>query len=204
MIKEFLEKSWLLIVASLFFGVLLAGTNAMLDPIIEQNEIDKFNELAGSMVEGATFDSISEEGLTITSPKGKPIVVDVKKGIDESGDCLGWAFVATGSGFADKIKLVIATDANFETLKGFGVLLSNETPGFGDKINNADHYFVKQFAGTPAAALELSKVADWKVIDGDNEIVAITGATVTSDAVVSIFNTYIEQVKTQLKEKGLL
>ena len=83
-------------------------------------------------------------------------------------------------------------------------MLSNETPGFGDKINNADHYFAKQFAGTPAVALELSKVADWKVIDGDSEIVAITGATITSDAVVSIFNTYIEQVKAQLKEKGLL
>ena len=205
MIKEFLEKSWLLIVASLFFGVLLAGTNAMLDPIIEQNEKDKFNSLAGGMVAGATtFESISEDGLTITSPKGKAITVDVKKGVDESGDCLGWAFVATGSGFADKIKLVIATDAIFETLKGFGVLLSNETPGFGDKINNADHYFAKQFAGTPATALELSKVADWKVIDGDNEIVAITGATVTSDAVVAIFNTYIEQIKAQLKEKGLL
>ncbi len=205
MIKEFLEKSWLLIVASLFFGVLLAGTNAALDPIIKQNEIDKFNNLAGGMVKGTTtFESISKEGLTITSPKGKPINVDVKKGINASGDCLGWAFVATGSGFADKIKIVIATDAKFETLKGFGVLLSNETPGFGDKINNTDHYFVQQFAGTPATTLELSKVADWKVIEGDNEIVAITGATVTSDAVVSIFNTYIEQVKTQLKEKGLL
>ncbi len=205
MIKEFLEKSWLLIVASLFFGVLLAGTNAMLDPIIVQNEIDKFNSLAGSMVAGTTsFESISEEGLTLPSPKGNAITVDVKKGVDESGTVLGWAFVATGSGFADKIKLVIATGADFETLKGFGVLLSNETPGFGDKINKADHYFVKQFAGTPATTLELSKVADWKVIDGDNEIAAITGATVTSDAVVSIFNTYIEQVKTQLKEKGLL
>ena len=205
MIKNFIEKSWLLIVASLLFGVLLAGTNAMLAPTIKQNQIDKFNTLAGSMVKGATtFESISEEGMTITSAKGKEITVDVKKGVDESGDCLGWAFVATGSGFADKIKLVIATDAKFETLKGFGVLLSNETPGFGDKINNPDHYFVKQFAGTPAGALELSKVADWKVIEGDSEIAAITGATVTSDAVVAIFNTYIEQVKTQLKEKGLL
>ncbi len=205
MIKEFFEKSWLLIVASLFFGVLLAGTNTALDPIIKQNEIDKFNSLAGSMVAGTTsFESIFEDGLTITSPKGKSIIVDVKKGVDKSGDCLGWAFVATGSGFADKIKLVIAADAKFETLKGFGVLLSNETPGFGDKINNADHYFAKQFAGTPAVALELSKVADWKVIEGDNEIAAITGATVTSDAVVSIFNTYIEQIKAQLKEKGLL
>jgi hypothetical protein len=64
MIKNFIEKSWLLIVASLLFGVLLAGTNAKLAPIIKQNQIDKFNSLAGSMVEGATtFESISEEGM---------------------------------------------------------------------------------------------------------------------------------------------
>ena len=54
MIKNFIEKSWLLIVASLFFGVLLAGTNAWLDPRIKQNEIDKFNSLAGGMFEGVS------------------------------------------------------------------------------------------------------------------------------------------------------
>ena len=203
MIKEFIEKSWLLIVASLFFGVLLAGTNAILDPRIKQNEIDKFNNLASGMITDATsFDSAGE--FEITSVKGKPVTVDVKKALDSSGNDAGFAFIAEGSGFADKIKLVIATDAKFETIKGFGVLLSNETPGFGDKINNTEHYFVKQFAGTPAEDLELAKIGDWKIIENDTEIIAITGATVTSDAVVTIFDTYLEQIKAQLTEKGLL
>jgi electron transport complex protein RnfG len=203
MIKEFIEKSWLLIVASLFFGVLLAGTNAILEPRIKQNEIDKFNNLASGMItDAATFDSAGE--FEITSVKGKPVTVDVKKALDSSGNGAGFAFIAEGSGFADKIKLVIATDAKFETIKGFGVLLSNETPGFGDKINNAEHYFVKQFIGTPAADLQLAKIGDWKIIEGDTEIIAITGATVTSDAVVTIFDTYLEQIKSQLTEKGLL
>jgi hypothetical protein len=34
--------------------------------------------------------------------------------------------------------------------------------------------------------------------------VAISGATVTSTAMVEIFNTYIEQIKEQLNQKGLL
>jgi electron transport complex protein RnfG len=203
MIKTFIEKSWLLIVASLFFGVLLAGTNELLGPRIKQNEIDKFNTLAGGMFEGVSaFES--GDTIEITSAKGKLIKVDVKKGVGVNGECLGWAFVAEGSGFQDKIKIVIGVDAKFETLKGFGTLVSNETPMFGDKINNAEHYFVKQFAGTPAKRLELVKIGDWKIIENDTEIIAITGATITSDAVVLIFNTYIEQVKTQLTEKGLL
>lgn len=204
MIKNFIEKSWLLIIASLAFGVLLAVTNAQLTPRIKQNEIDKFNTLAGQMIDGAkNFESVPDE-IMITSAKGKEIAVDVKQATDDSGNTIGFAFVAEGSGFADKIKLVITADAKFETTLGFGVLLSNETPGFGDKINKPKHYFVKQFTGTPAKKLELAKIGDWKKIDDDTEIIAITGATVTSDAVVSIFNDYIEQIKTQLQEKGLL
>ena len=177
MIKNFIEKSWLLIFASLLFGILLAGANAWLDPKIKENERKKFNEKASAMITDAnSFDSISEDKMELTSVKSKPIKVDVKKAIDENGNCVGWAFAAEGSGFADKIKLVIGVDAKFETLKGFGVLLSNETPGFGDKINKADHYFVKQFAGSPADEdeLKLVKIGDWKIVDDDIEIVAIT------------------------------
>jgi len=204
MIKNFIEKSWLLIVASLVFGLLLAGTNEKLGPMIKKQQALKFSKLAGNMIEGADkFEIVSEEPVKIKSAKGKDIEVkSLKKGVDKDGKILGWAFEAVGSGFADKIKLVIAVDAKFETIKGFGVLLSNETPGFGDKIGKPDHKFVTQFAGTPAEDLTLSKIGDYGKVD--TEIVAISGATITSNAVVSIFNTYIGQVKAALKEKGLL
>ncbi|MBW8017007.1 MAG: FMN-binding protein [Planctomycetes bacterium] len=204
MIKNFIEKSWLLIVASLAFGLLLAGTNEYLDPLIKEQQAKKFSDLAGAMVEGAAdFQTVSDKPIKIKSAKGKDIEVkSLKRGVDEAGNTIGWAFEAVGSGFADKIKLVIAVDAKFETIKGFGVLSSNETPGFGDKIGKKNHKFVTQFPGTPAEELTLSKIGDYG--NPDVEIIAISGATVTSDAVVSIFNTYISQVKAVLKEKGLL
>ncbi|MHC4216649.1 MAG: hypothetical protein ACYSWP_25160 [Planctomycetota bacterium] len=37
----------------------------------------------------------------------------------------------------------------------------------------------------------------------DTEIIAISGATVSSEAVVKTFNMYIEVVKEQLQKKGL-
>lgn len=206
MIKNFIEKSWLLIIAAFGFGVLLAGTNEWLAPKIKQQQIKKFNNLAGSMIEGAeNFENVSEEPVIVKSASGKPLEVrSLKKGVNADGDVIGWAFVAEGSGFADRIQLVIGVDAEFEKIKGYGVLLSNETPGFGDKIGNPDHYFAKQFAGTPTERLELSKIGDWEKIEGDTEIIAISGATVTSEAVVSIFNTYVEQVKKYLADKGFL
>ena len=199
-IKYFLEQSWLLVVASFAFGLLLAVTNTAWSPMIEQNEINKFNNLAGDLLTDANDFKTVVKDAEVDIGKGKKVKTDVKKGLSENGECIGWAFVCEGSGFADKIKLVLTVDAEFEKLAGFGVLASNETPGFGDKIKN--DYFRNQFRGAPAAQLILSKTGDDRKID--SEIVAITGATVSSEAVVKILNNYIKQIKTHLQTKGLL
>jgi electron transport complex protein RnfG len=199
-IKFFCEQSWLLITASFAFGLLLAVTNAAWQPRIIQNELEKFNDLARVLLPEAVSFEVAAEGVEIALAKGKKATVDIKKGISVDGSCLGWAFVCQGSGFADKIRLVLAVDLEFEKLAGFGVLTSNETPGFGDKIK-AD-YFRNQFTGAPVEGLNLSKTGDHKRID--SEIVAISGATVSSEAVVKILNTYLEQVKIKLQEKGLI
>lgn len=199
-IKYFVEQSWLLIVASFFFGLLLAVTNAAWQPKIIQNEIDKFNRLAGALLKEAASFETTAEAVEVDIGKGRKTKTDIKKGVSADGDCVGWAFVCEGSGFADKIKLVLTVDAAFEKLAGFGVLASNETPGFGDKIKN--DYFRSQFQGAPAAQLILSKIGDDKKIDG--EIVAISGATVSSEAVVEILNNYIRQIRAHLQTEGLL
>ncbi|MCK4959264.1 MAG: FMN-binding protein [Planctomycetes bacterium] len=199
-IKLFFEQSWLLVTSAFVFGLLLSATNAAWQPRIIQNEIDKFNRLAGAMLEEAKTFEIAAEQVEIDMPKGKTALLDIKKGLDADGNCAGWAFVCHGSGFADKIRLVLTLDAGFETIKGFGVLSSNETPGFGDKIKK--DYFRSQFMGMPAAEITLSKTGDYKEID--SEIIAITGATVSSEAVVDIVNNFVGQVRGKLKEKGLI
>jgi len=75
-----------------------------------------------------------DEPVEIQSLQGKMEKVDIYKAMSGSDECVGWSFEAAGSGFADKIKLVIALDKDFEKIAGFDVLSSNETPGFGDQI----------------------------------------------------------------------
>jgi electron transport complex protein RnfG len=198
----FLTESWLLMVSAVIFGCLLACLNAAWQPKIIQNEIDKFNTLAGGLLSGAEQFETALEAVPVDIGKGKTYNVEVKKGTDANGTLIGWAFVCEGSGFADKIKLVVATDAAFETLAGFGVLSSFETPGFGDKINIVDGFYQSQFKGTPVAELELTKIGDPEKVD--NQIVSITGATVTSEAVVNIFNTFLLPIKEALQEQNLL
>jgi Na+-translocating ferredoxin:NAD+ oxidoreductase subunit G len=199
-VRHFLEESWLLLVATIMFGALLATLDAAWRPRIIQNEIDKFNRLAGAMLtEAVQFDS-AVEGMPVTGDKGKIIATQVKKGLDAQGNVVGWAFIAEGPGFADRIRLVVTVDAPFERLAGFGVLFSNETPGFGDKMKQGE--FRSQFVGAPATALELRKTGDRSVID--ENIVAITGATVTSEAVVDVLNRFVGQVRAGMQEKGLI
>ena len=204
-IKYFLQQSWLLMVSSVFFGLLLAATNTAWAPKIKENEANKFTNLARVLLpEAIRFEPISQ-AMVLDLGDGKPTPADVRKGFDADGRCVGWAFLCEGAGFADKIKLVVAVDAAFAKIAGFGVLSSNETPGFGDKINIAPKdggFYQPQFIGAPVGPLTLTKTGDPKTIDA--EIVAISGATVTSQSVVNILNTWLVPIKDKLAADGLL
>jgi len=198
-IKHFTRQSWLLIVASFCFGLLIAVTNSALSPRIEKNQADKLSNLMRQLISDAENFDKAAETVQITTGKGKVIETDIYRAFDKNKKNIGFAFIASGAGFADKIKLVIAVDKNCEKFFGFEVLSSNETPGFGDRIK--EDYFRNQFKQAPAEELELVKTGRPETID--NRIVAISGATVSSEAVVKIFNTYINRIKEQIQTKGL-
>ena len=201
-LKYFIEQSWLLIVASFVFGSMLAYTNAAWEPRIKQNAIDKFNNEAVKLLPDAvkfeTPKAVAE--FKVQLRKDKTAQPKIKRAVNTSNECVGWAFVAQGPGFADKIQLVVTADAKFKKLLGYGVLFSVETVNYGDKIK--EDFFKDQYVGTPTTELTLLKAGDATLID--NEIIAITGATVTSDALVKIFNNYVPQIKAELESKGLL
>jgi electron transport complex protein RnfG len=198
-IKYFIEQSWLLIVSSFFFGLLIAVTSSGLSPRIRQNEINKRNHLASVLLPDAKDFIPLTKPIEIQSHGGKKENVEVYKAVSQSGEVVGWCFEAVGPGFQDKIKLVVALDGNLEKIAGYDVLSSNETPGFGDRIKN--NYYRDQFKGAPAEELKLVTVGNPDKID--SEIVAISGATISSEAVVDIMNNYVTQIKEQLQKKGV-
>jgi electron transport complex protein RnfG len=199
-IKHFIRQSWLLIVASFFFGLLIAVTSAALSPRIEQNKINKRNRLVGALLlEAKDFILVGAE-IEIMSIQGKKEKVELYKAMSQTGQHVGWCFNASGPGFADKIELVLAVDKDFEKLAGFDVLTSNETPGFGDQIKY--DYYRDQFAGAPAGQLKLVSIGEPKTID--SEIVVISGATISSESVVEIISNATTQIKEQIQKKGII
>jgi electron transport complex protein RnfG len=198
-IKYFFEQSWLLIIASFCFGLLIAIANAGWSPRIEANRIKKLNDSMKVLLPAAArFEP--EATLNIKTTKGDTFESSLFKALSDVNDCIGWAFQCQGPGFQDKIELVVAVDKNFENFQGFSVLFSNETPGFGDKIKLPE--WRSQFSGAPAEELQLVKIGDIESID--SEIVAISGATVSSDAVVKLLNNCVAQVKNEMVNKGLI
>lgn len=104
-------------------------------------------------------------------------------GFDDAGRRIGAAVVGAEPGFQEVMTLMIGFDPETGTLTGFKVLDEKETPGLGDKIEN-DSSFGRQFA---------TRVAPLKGVKGrpggtPSEVQTITGATISSRAVIRIIN----------------
>lgn len=199
-IKYFIQQSWLLIVSSFLFGLLIAATDAAWSGKIDQNKIGKLDNLMKGLITKADTFNLAIKDALVSGEKGAQTTTNIYKALDKAGKTVGFAFIASGMGFTDNIELVIAVNPGCQQLFGYKVLACSETPGFGDKIK--DEFFSSQFNGAPAGKFQLTKIGDASQID--DKIVAISGATVTSTAMVEIFNKYIDAVKQQLQDKGLI
>ncbi|MHC4203608.1 MAG: FMN-binding protein, partial [Planctomycetota bacterium] len=59
-----------------------------------------------------------------------------------------------------------------------------------------------QFKGAPAGELKLVTVGEPEEID--SQIVAISGATISSEAVIEIVSNSVKQIKEQMLQKGII
>jgi len=102
----------------------------------------------------------------------------------------GYGFIASGQGYQGKIKMLVVSDKSLKRLKGIEVVESLETPGLGAKIQEGP--FKSQFKGLGVVE-DMVCVKDEVTRQG--QIKAITGATVSSRAVVNILNNKIKEIR---------
>jgi Na+-translocating ferredoxin:NAD+ oxidoreductase subunit G len=106
-------------------------------------------------------------------------------GYDAEGGLLGYAIPAAGPGFQDTIRLIYGYLPTEHRVVGMEVLESRETPGLGDKIYK-DAAFVANFRDLSVDPKIVAVKKGTK--SAANEVDAITGATISSKAVVRIIN----------------
>ncbi len=106
-------------------------------------------------------------------------------GYGADGQLIGYAVPAAGPGFQDTISLLYGLLPDERKVTGMEILESRETPGLGDKIYK-DAAFVGSFRSL-AIDPEIRAVKKG-TSSAPNELDAITGATISSKAVVRIIN----------------
>lgn len=101
-----------------------------------------------------------------------------------------------GRGLWGMIEGVITLDSDLETIKSLRIISQEETPGLGGRISEKE--FLNQFKGkkvSPKLYLALRKKAV-----RINEVDSITGASMTSQALIDMINEHVIDFREQIKD----
>jgi len=190
-----------LAIAGLISGIAIIGIYESTLPTITANKARELREAVFKVLPGVSQMQalVYRDGelVAVEAPdKDEPVVYG---GYDEQGDFVGYAMPAAGPGFQDTIAILYGYQPAEKIVVGMEVLESRETPGLGDKIYK-DAVFV---AGFSALFVEPEIIAVKKGTKSQpNEIDAITGATISSKAVVRIINEAHAEWSAQLPAPG--
>ena len=175
-------------------GGVLATWDGFTKPRIEKHRLEELIAAISDVLPPYEFyDEVIKDGMTLYIGKtgeDKPV---------------GIAFQAMGSGFQGKISIMVGIQPDFSKLTGIKVLEQVETPGLGTKIvkdpsSKANPFwFSQQFKGVKGDG-KIYLVKNRKPTK-PSEIQAITGATISSRAVVKILNETIEKAKSIYHQK---
>ena len=181
-----------LALAGLISGAAIIGIYEFTLPTITMNKARELREAVFKVIPGVTQmqQLVYRDGELIASTETGKDEQPVYAGYDDEGVFVGYAIPAAGPGFQDTIGLLYGFKPERQLVTGMEILESRETPGLGDKIYK-DADFVANFKQLLIDP-EIVVVKKGKK-SGPNVVDAITGATISSKAVVRIINeTHVE------------
>lgn len=173
-IKEYAAPTIVLFIICIVAAFLLALTNDVTAPKIEA--VNAENEAKSRQIVFADAASFGEE---FTNADGIKLV----PAFDKNGATIGYVVVTVEKGYGGDISVMTGVDLEGK-VTGVDILSMSETAGLG--ANASKESFLNQFVGK-ILGMEVTKDAP-----AENEIKALTGATITSKAVTKAVNAAIE------------
>mgnify|MGYP004506649355 CR=1 FL=1 len=167
-------------------ALILAVVNNFTAPIIAENSAKKQAAAMQNVLKDAEF---SEENLA--ENVDDPEISEIYKA-QKDGSAAGYVVMVNPNGYNGAISMVVGIDAEGK-VSGIDIISQSETAGLG--ANCVKDEFKDQFVGKSG---EISVV---KNDPKDNEIDAITSATITSKAVTSGVNKALAAAE-KLEEAG--
>ena len=186
--REITRLGIILLIITAVAAAVLSYTNLITQAPIA-NQILQANIAARQSVlpEASSFEEVDKNTI-----EGYANVLELHKGIN-NGQTVGYTVKTNPGGYGGPIEVMIgiSTDA---MVTGISVGNHTETPGLGAKAS--DDEFEVKYAGKKASQdLTVIKAGSPK----ENEVIAISGATITSRAVTSGVNTAIKLFNEKLK-----
>ena len=189
--NKIIKDALALTLSTLVAGVALGGVYEItIDPIAKQEAQAKAEAYEQVFTDAAAFEAVEmDDTLTKTirdqlDQEGYKAqsIEEVMRAEDQSGETLGYAFtVVTSEGYGGDIQFSMGVQ-NDGTLNGISILSIGETAGLG--MNADTPAFKDQFVGKQVEKLQYTKNGATQ----DDEINAISGATVTTNAMTNGVN----------------
>jgi len=164
--KKIIKPAAILFIICFVVTVLLALTAEFTDRVIEEKAKRELNETRKSVLSGAvSFEAVDGYENAVY-------------GVDESNNPAGYVFTITVDGYGGEMQAIVGIGDDGK-VDGVNILSHSETPGLGSKATEKD--FLIQFEGL------FEKAKAGQGVD------MITGATVSSEAVIRAVNIAIEE-----------
>ena len=189
--NKIIKDALALTLITLVAGVALGGVDEITkDPIAKQEAQAKAEAYEQVFTDAAAFEAVEmDDTLTKTirdqlDQEGYKAqsIEEVMRAEDQSGETLGYAFaVVTSEGYGGDIRFSMGVQHD-GTLNGISILSIGETAGLG--MNADTPAFKDQFVGKQVEKLQYTKNGATQ----DDEINAISGATVTTNAMTNGVN----------------
>lgn len=194
LIKPTISLTVICLVVSVALGFTHSITGAAID---ERARIDAENARKEVLADADKFEKLENiDGIINGRPELAP-VKEVYKAL--KGDSVsGHVFTVSSKGYGGEIVITVGIDSNGK-ITGVKIGQNSETPGLGSKA--AEEPFISQFFNiTPKEPFKVVKGVKSK----DEEINAISGATITSKAVVGAVQAAVDMAAEIAKEGGNL
>jgi electron transport complex protein RnfG len=178
---------------SLLAAAFLAGVNILTRERIAFNKQKEIEAAISLVIPGSSSSRkvYEERGLSVYA------------GADESGSLIGWAVESVASGFQDNIVFLIGADAGLSRIRRLYILEQKETPGLGAKITDEKTFLQFWEGKNMNLPLALRKPPAGKEELGPSEVNTVTGATISSEAVLNGVSLSLDKLK-KLRSEGKL
>lgn len=193
MIKDALILFAITIIAGLLLGVVYDVTK---EPIAEQKQKAKMEACQNVFADAASFETyeFDADAATQVLTEGQLTgmnIDEIMQALDASGNLVGYVITVTDhEGYGGDIQFSMGVKLD-GTLNGISLLSIAETPGLGMKAGDV---IVPQLANKQVSSFVVTKTGS----TSDAEIDAISGATITSKAVVNGVNAGLYYFETVL------